>query len=222
MQSKLIGDWKIGEIIGRGGQAKVYAASKGEGTPVCALKIINSNQPKKRARFIQEVRKHAELSDRKASNIIPILDHNLNEFENGGRIGFIVMPKAEANLEDQIDIFGGRVEFCLEVFRGIVNGVVQAHGIGIIHRDLKPSNILFMDRSLREPLISDFGICFVKDTPEQKRFTDVNETVGARFFMAPEQERGGIVDVKETADIYTLGKILHYMLTIHNVIINAV
>jgi hypothetical protein len=31
--------------------------------------------------------------------------------------------------------------------------------------------------------------------------------------MAPEQERGGVTDVDFCADIYTLGKLLHYMLT---------
>lgn len=31
--------------------------------------------------------------------------------------------------------------------------------------------------------------------------------------MAPEQERGGVTDVDFSADIYTLGKLLHYMLT---------
>lgn len=39
------------------------------------------------------------------------------------------------------------------------------------------------------------------------------ETVGAMYFMAPEQEHGGQVDVDQRADLYALGKLLHWMLT---------
>ena len=43
--------------------------------------------------------------------------------------------------------------------------------------------------------------------------TKTDETVGARFFMAPEQEKGRLEDVDIRVDIYALGKLLHYMLT---------
>jgi serine/threonine protein kinase len=77
---------------------------------------------------------------------------------------------------------------------------------------MKPANVLFLDASF-SPLVSDFGICFLKETPDSERLTDAHETVGPKFFMAPEQERGGVTDVDFSADIYTLGKLLHYMLT---------
>ncbi|HEV2960775.1 MAG TPA: hypothetical protein VG649_03050, partial [Candidatus Angelobacter sp.] len=48
------------------------------------------------------------------------------------------------------------------------------------------------------------------------RVTEHGETVGARFFMAPEQERGGVTDVTESSDIYALGKLLHFMITSRN------
>ncbi len=191
MLPKEIGRWKIGNRIGRGGQARVFECSSGEGKPICALKVIQTDYPKKRARFIQETQKHMELSAKKAPNIIEIIDQNLVDFENGQtKIGYIVMPKAETNLEPQISLLRNRTEFCLEIFRGITYGIKGAHTLGVIHRDLKPSNILFLKKSLRAPLISDFGICFIKDTPDERRLTDVDETVGAKFFMSPEQERG--------------------------------
>ena len=31
--------------------------------------------------------------------------------------------------------------------------------------------------------------------------------------MAPERERGGVIEIKESADIYALGKLLNFMLT---------
>jgi serine/threonine protein kinase len=94
-----------------------------------------------------------------------------------------------------------------------VTGIRSAHQHGAIHRDIKPANVLFLDESLREPMVSDFGICFLKETIESERLTEHGETVGAKFFMAPEQERGGITDVAEASDIYALGKLLHFMIT---------
>lgn len=213
MKKRKIGKWNIVSLIHRGGQASVYEAFENEGTPIFALKKIETNAIKKRSRFIQEIEKHVQLSDKKASNIIPIIDHNLESLKNGNKIGFIVMPKAVTTLGNKISFTKNRIEICLEIILGILNGIKEAHEIGIIHRDIKPFNILFLDDSLREPVISDFGICFVKETPEDLRVTAINETVGAKFFMAPEQERGGFVEVDERADIYALGKLLHHMLT---------
>ena len=128
-------------------------------------------------------------------------------------LGASVMPLAVADLETAIETLRGRVELSLEVFRGIVNGIMQAHEAGIIHWDLKPQNVLFMDRNLREPLVADFGVCLLKETSKEDRLTDVNETVGAKWFMSPEQQKGGPTSVGETADMYALGKLLAYMLT---------
>ncbi|HYM62502.1 MAG TPA: protein kinase [Thermoanaerobaculia bacterium] len=208
-----VGDWVLGRRIGRGGQGDVFEATRGEGQPIVALKYIEARKPKKRARFIQEVEKHHELSLRGARNIIPIIDHNLQELAGGAVEGYIVMPRAALNLEQAVGTTEGRIEICLEILLGVARGIGEAHRIGVIHRDIKPGNVLFMDPSLREPLVSDFGICLLKQTDDANRLTDAHETVGARFFMAPEQEKGGVADVRESADIYALGKLLVFMLT---------
>jgi len=214
MVPKTVGPWKLGDRLGRGGQGSVYRATREEGT-VAAVKIIGLSKPKRKARFIQELKIHVLLSEERAANVITVLDHNLEEVsgsENAIR-GYIAMPVAVCSLEDRISLYNLRIEFCLETFVGIVTGIVAAHQHGAIHRDIKPANVLFLDESLKEPMLSDFGICFLKETAESDRLTEHGETVGARFFMAPEQERGGITDVAESADIYALGKLLHFMIT---------
>jgi len=190
----------------------IFKASKGE-EELVALKRIQTKRLKKASRFIQEIKSHVRLSSQGAKNIITVLDHKIEELPNGSVRGYIVMPLAKSSLQDIIKLFIGRVELSLEVFRGIVNGINEAHKNEIIHRDIKPSNILFLDSTVLVPLVSDFGICLLKDIPKEDRLTEVGETVGAKFFMAPEQERGGITEVNESADIYALGKLLHYMLT---------
>ena len=214
MSPKTVGPWKLGEPLGKGGQGTVFRATRDEGT-LAAVKVIRLSKPKKRARFIQELKTHVLLSQKGAANIMPILDHNLEEIsdsENAVR-GYVAMPIAACSLDDRYKLYNLRTEFCMETFFGIVNGIRQAHEYGIIHRDIKPGNVLFLDESLKEPLVSDFGICFLKETVEGERLTEHDETVGARFFMAPEQERGGVTDVTEASDIYALGKLLHYMIS---------
>jgi eukaryotic-like serine/threonine-protein kinase len=213
---KMVGPWKILGPLGRGGQASVFRASREEGT-VAAVKVIGLSRPKKRARFIQELKTHFQLTQARAPNVIPILDHNLEQISDSEEAvrGYIAMPVAICSLEDRYQLYNLRTEFCLETFLGIVSGIQAAHKLGAIHRDIKPANVLFLDDSLKEPLVSDFGICFLKETAE-KRLTEYGETVGARFFMAPEQERGGITDVDESSDVYALGKLLHFMITSRN------
>jgi serine/threonine protein kinase len=182
---------------------------------VAAVKVIELTRPKKRARFIQELKIHALLSAKGASNVIPVLDHNLEQIsgsENAVR-GYIAMPLAVCSLYDRYRLYNLRTEFCLETFLGIVTGIREAHQQGAIHRDIKPANVLFLDDSFKQPMVSDFGICFLKETIDSDRVTEHGETVGARSFMAPEQERGGVTDVTESSDIYALGKLLHFMIT---------
>jgi hypothetical protein len=77
-----------------------------------------------------------------------MLDHNLEEMENGGIKGFSAMPMAHQSLQDGLRIFfTGRIELCLEVSEQIVNGIRHAHAGGGI---LKPANSLRLSRRVSE------------------------------------------------------------------------
>lgn len=208
-----VGKWTVGRQIGKGGQAHVFEARTGEASDTYAIKLISARSPQKAARFKREVEQHAALSAVRAPNIVPIIDYDIQVTETGKTEGYIVMPLAYGTLDDHVNFFEMRVELSLEVFASILRGVEAAHNLGIVHRDLKPANILFADRSLAEPLVTDFGICLLKGARPEDRLTNVGETVGAKWFMAPEQERGGIIDVMSSADVYALGKLLYFMLT---------
>lgn len=212
-EEKKIGPYRLVERIGEGGQGVVWRAFRGEGGEAVAVKVLRLSHPKKRARFIQEITIHSALSAARAPNVMPLLDHNLDETANNGVHGYIVMPLAEVSLDDVIETLRERLELSLELLSGIATGLDAAHKAGVVHRDLKPGNILFTNRSLRDPLISDFGICLLRETPGVERITEVGETVGAKYFMAPEQEHGGVSDVTFAADVYAAGKLLHFMLT---------
>ncbi|MCK5599597.1 protein kinase [bacterium] len=214
---ELVGNkWQIREQIGKGGQGKVCKVIKIGEKKEYAMKIVKLNRDEKKKRFITELKTHKTLSDLGAENIIPIIDYNLEKIQESQE-GYYVMPLAVNTLEDIQSITMDRFEISLEIFLKIVNGIVNAHAEGIIHRDIKPKNILFLARNPLEPFVSDFGICFLKEQQSGSRVTGTREKVGPYNFIAPEQEEGINVDVKETVDIYSLGKLLYYMLTGKNI-----
>lgn len=61
-----------------------------------------------------------------------------------------------------------------------------------------------------QAVVGDFGICHVEDG---ERFTLTEEAVGPRGFMAPEVEEGRQAEVTLACDVYSLGKLLYWMLT---------
>src|SRR5262249_5971720 len=97
----------------------------------------------------------------------------------------------------------------LNLFRGICEGVAYAHSNSVVHRDLKPDNIFLHANGI--PVVGDFGLCFFLDGV-QERATRADEAVGARWYMAPECEGGRTLTVGATADVYSLGKVLYWML----------
>lgn len=92
----------------------------------------------------------------------------------------------------------------------IAAGLSAVHAVGLVHRDLKPENVMVApDGALK---IIDFGLVAVPGaTPT--RLTAAGEDIGAPDYRAPEQEGGPYSRVDHRADLYSLGCVLHFMLT---------
>jgi serine/threonine protein kinase/CheY-like chemotaxis protein len=90
----------------------------------------------------------------------------------------------------------------------IIAGALGAlHRVGIFHRDLKPTNVMFREDDT--PVLIDFGLA--KQAHFHAGLTGTGAIFGTPYYMSPEQGQGDPVD--QRSDIYSLGIVLHEMLT---------
>lgn len=198
---KTWGKWQNVKSLAEGGQAHTFLVEQsGSDGPHVLKRLKNMTRL---GRFRAEVEAGLSLAH---SNVLRVIDTTglddakeawfVTEFCPGGSLSRLHLP-------------GISVERKLALFQGICNGVAHAHENGIVHRDLKPDNIFLRDDDT--PVIGDFGLCHFTD--EGDRFTFTDEAVGSRWYMAPELEDGRLEDVTPRADVYSLGKILYWLIT---------
>ncbi|WP_081062818.1 serine/threonine-protein kinase [Burkholderia cepacia] len=209
---KLYGNrWKIADsaAIGHGGQSTVFCVedTQGEHQGRYALKRVLN--PQRHERFRAEVEAIKRLTH---PNIVRLIDHSALDEAATSDKQYLVMPIAEGGDlggKDRYSLYEGALDAILIVTKQLTSALEAAHDAGIIHRDVKPENILFTGNG-HEVLLADFGICLIEGTT---RLTHADEVVGPRVFMAPELEDGGNLVVTPAADVYSLGKVVYFMLT---------
>jgi serine/threonine protein kinase len=199
------GRWKIQEQLPEGGQAHTYRVVdlKGDGKTPYALKRLK-NVTKRLERFRAEIEALRSLAH---PNVIKLIDFDIE----GEHPFFISEFCAGGNLAQNIGQFSHDPLHALTLFIQICDGVAEAHHRGIIHRDLKPTNILLRTAE-GPPVVADFGLCYIESG---ERHTLTEEAVGPRLFIAPELEDGRTSDsdITPASDIYSLGKLLYWLIT---------
>ena len=98
---------------------------------------------------------------------------------------------------------------CVRPLAKVARAIAYAHGKGVLHRDLQPGNILLDENG--EPMVSDFGLA--KWLDQDSDLTRTLGTLGTPGYIAPEQAESRAGDLTSTADVYSLGAILFYLLT---------
>jgi serine/threonine protein kinase len=100
---------------------------------------------------------------------------------------------------------GWTIERKLQVFSGVCEAVRFAHQKGILHGDLRPANILY-DEAAGCPVVTDFELADVSALET----TTLSTSYGS--YAAPEQRQGRRERLLES-DIYSLGRLLQFLLT---------
>jgi len=206
--AKIYGDrWRVKKSLKEGGQSHVFVVEdlKGEHEGLFALKRLKRKD--RVARFRREVDILQRLDD---ANIIKLIDAQVQE-DGSEDDSYLVMPIAEkGDLDDRLSLYKDQLESVVQVALQIARALKHAHDAKVIHRDVKPGNILF-PKVGHDVWVSDFGLSY--DLEAQERHTPDGEVVGPRVFIAPELTEYGQHDVKRSADVYSLGQVIFYMLT---------
>lgn len=196
--------YKIIREVGKGGMGCVYESLDSSNNKV-ALKMMSAKaaaHPDYREMFDHEVRSLRKLLHPSIVKIVgePFSDAGGNlflpmEFVEGETISQIVQANGAFNEQE-----------ALSIFIKLLDAFSYIHNKSCIHRDVKPSNVMIRpDGSI---CVIDFGIA--KDSKTSTGKT-IGRVVGTDGYMSPEQANGYNIDTR--TDIYSLGCLLHYMLT---------
>ena len=205
-----VGEYRLIELLGKGGAALVFRAERSSDQKVYALKVLTAVKVKRARtvqRFINEVRAARSV---KHDGLIPIIEF-IDE-PQPRRLAYS-MPfisgeilRARLRREGAVDL-----RVAIQIGIQICDALRALHKVGIIHRDLKPENVLIADTvDSRMPSVKLFDFGVVKFLPEDA--DDGPEgLVGTPRYMAPEQAARAPIDHR--ADLFALGVMLFEMMT---------
>jgi serine/threonine-protein kinase len=205
-----LGNYRILEKIGAGGQGTVYKATDTKLGRAVVIKVLPPELTVKEAnlkRFEREARLASALDH---PNICTIFD--LNEI---GGVHFIAMQFVEG--KNVRDLVNGRpldLRSALSITIQVADALAAAHGRGIVHRDIKAGNVMVTPTG--QVKILDFGLAKLLDSEDlggihHTDLTEIGIPYGTATYAAPEQARGERVDAR--ADIFSTGVLLYEMLT---------
>jgi serine/threonine protein kinase/tetratricopeptide (TPR) repeat protein len=210
-----IGPYQILDLLGKGGMGEVYLAEDTRLGRKVALKLFPSeltNDELRVLRFQQEARTASALNH---PNILTIFD--IGEVDS---THFIATEFVKGQtLRDCMSAGSINLQKTLNIVIQVASALGAAHEVGVVHRDIKPENIMVRPDGLVKVL--DFGIAKLTQrtttggSSEMGLLplvdTEPGMIMGTPKYMSPEQVRA--LDVDERTDIFSLGAVLHEMIT---------
>ena len=205
---RVLGKWRLDELLGVGGMAAVFEATHPNGNRV-AIKILHADLTPFddiRERFLAE----GYAANRVAHpGAVTVRDEGTTE---DGAV-FLVMDLLRGQTLAQRLEPGGTplsVGEVLDIASQLLDVLAQAHDRGIVHRDIKPENV-FLTTDGRVKLL-DFGIARM-DSRKPTRDTELGSTLGTPAFMPPEQALGHWEDLDGRSDLWALGATMYLLLS---------
>ncbi len=212
MVGTTLGNYKILEKLGAGGQGTVYKAIDSKLGRTVVIKVLPEELVTKEAnlkRFEREARLASSLDH---PNICTIFDLNVID-----GVHFIAMQYLSGrNVRQLVNGRPLQLESALSIAIQVTDALAVAHAQGIIHRDIKAGNVMVDSKG--QAKILDFGLAKLLNEEAARtsgihhtELTEVGIPYGTATYAAPEQARGDRVDSR--ADIFSAGVLLYEMLT---------
>jgi HD-like signal output (HDOD) protein/predicted Ser/Thr protein kinase len=197
-----LGQYKVIEVIGRGGMGVVFRAYDTSLRRHVAIKVLGpwlSDVDQNRQRFAREGQAAASVAHENVVTVYAV--------EESGELAYLVMEYVDGLSLEYRMISDPPLELkeIVQIAAQIAEGLEAAHSKNLIHRDIKPANILLMKDSLRVK-ITDFGLARPMD---DIGMTEDGAVLGTPPFMSPEQARGDPLDCR--SDLFSLGSVLYAM-----------
>ncbi|MCA8922350.1 MAG: serine/threonine protein kinase, partial [Planctomycetes bacterium] len=201
-----IGAYSVVRELGRGGAGVVYEVSTPGSERRLALKLLHSGYttPEALLRFGREAQLLAQVQH---PSVVRVLD--LKRTEAGDP--YIVTDLIPG--EELAKVARGKPlpwEQSARIVRELADALAQLHAKGIVHRDLKPQNVILHPEG--HPVLLDFGLARERESAE--RLTQTGAFLGTPAYASPEQAEGA-KDVQPSADVYSLGALLYFLLSGH-------
>lgn len=195
-------NYRVVRLLGSGGMGSVYLAVNTNIDQQVAIKIL-------RPEFAHNAELRAKF--KKEAELLCSLDHPgivkfLNYVETPQGVFLIMEYVKGITLEEYIKHKNGLIveSKAFPMLKEILEAFEYAHSKGIVHQDIKPSNIIIQDDGHIK--IMDFGIAQIVSEARQN-----GAVMGTPEYMSPEQIYGKPIDAR--SDIYSLGVLIHNMLT---------
>ena len=214
---KVLGDFKLGRELGRGGMGVVYLARQLSLVRDVALKILSADAGLDEERILRFQREAALLGRLSHPHIVHVFmvgevagfHYLAMEYVDGTDLERVLAARSRGALESEPVPDSLRGDFVLastKLARDLARGLGAAHAQGIVHRDVKPSNIL-IGRDGRVCL-ADFGLA--RDLGAAA-LTTSGTALGTPYYMSP--ERYGNAEPTPASDVYALGAVLYECVT---------
>lgn len=207
--------YRIGELLGRGGMAEVYAAMdehEGRAVAIKVVDMLGDDPDHLAARMEREARVAARIESEHVCRL-----HGTGRDDHGAL--YLVLERLYGETLEQRLVREQRLDFGQvgAIVDQVLQGLIAAHAADVIHRDMKPSNIMLAidPGGATKAKILDFGICRVDDSSAsgwgEPVLTAEQSILGSIPYMAPEQSQSAAVDGR--ADVYGLAVIAFRMMT---------
>lgn len=196
--------YRLTTPLGIAGMSEAFIATRESDGQKVFLKRARINSGDKAA-LDREVSIYQRLLRLESPHVAQVLDYIRDDEE------YVALVTEVANggpLDSYVDQKGaghGLPQEAKEIGLAVAEAVRGFHESDIVHRDLKPQNVLRFGTVWK---LTDFGIAKNLSRPVTRR---TFQQAGTRGYAPPEQFQG--VAAHRSADIYSFGKLLVFLLT---------